>query len=47
MSLTIVLMVLLGISEALGAIPQVKSNSIYQLVLQILKSLVALPLGKS
>lgn len=40
MSITLILAVLLGISEALALIPQVQSNSVFQLVLSILKKLV-------
>ena len=35
----IVVTVLLGISEALAAIPAIKANSIYQLIVNILKAL--------
>lgn len=37
----IVLGVLLGVSESLALIPQVKANSIYQLIINLLKALVA------
>lgn len=35
----VVLGVLLGISEALSLIPSVKSNGIFQLVVQVLKAI--------
>jgi hypothetical protein len=37
----LILAVLLGVSESLALIPQIKSNGIVQLVLEILKKLVA------
>jgi hypothetical protein len=37
----LILAVLLGVSESLALIPQVKANGIVQLVLEILKKLVA------
>lgn len=39
MSITLILAVLLGVSEALAMIPQVQANSVFQLVLGILKKL--------
>lgn len=35
----IIVTVLLGISEALAAIPAIKANSIYQLIVNILKAI--------
>lgn len=40
-TISIVLAVLLGLSEALGAIPSVKANSVYQLILNILTALTS------
>lgn len=39
MSITLILAVLLGVSEALALIPQVQANSVFQLVLSVLKKL--------
>ena len=39
-TLVLILAVLLAVSEALALIPQVKANSIFQMILNILKSLV-------
>lgn len=38
-TLAMIFMVLFGISEALAAIPQVKANSIFQVILNILGAL--------
>lgn len=38
-NLSLVLAILLGISESLSLIPQIKSNGIFQLVLNLLKKL--------
>lgn len=38
-TITMILAVLFGVSEALAGIPQVKSNSVFQLIFNILKSL--------
>lgn len=43
MSLVLILSILLAVSEGLALIPQVKSNSIFQLVLNVLKSLAPKP----
>lgn len=40
-NLALILAVLFGISEALALIPALKSNSVFQLVFNILKSLVS------
>lgn len=37
----LILAVLLGVSESLALIPQVKANGIFDLILQILKKLVS------
>lgn len=42
-NLTMILMVLLGISESLALIPVVKSNSVFQLIYNFLKSIVPSP----
>jgi hypothetical protein len=38
-NLVMVLAVLLGISEALALIPDIKANSVFQLIVQILKAI--------
>lgn len=42
-TIELILAVLLGISEALALIPAVKANGIFDLVLSILKKIVAKP----
>jgi hypothetical protein len=39
-NLVLILAVLLGISEALALVPKLKANSIFQLVVSVLKALV-------
>lgn len=39
MSITLILAVLLGISESLALIPQIQANSIFQLLFGIIKKL--------
>lgn len=39
-TLAMIFMVLFGISEALGGIPQIKANSVYQLIVNVLAALV-------
>ena len=39
----LILAVLLGVSEALAVIPQVKANSIFQLIADVLKKLAKKP----
>ena len=38
-NLSLVLAILLGISEALSLVPQIKANGIFQLILDLLKKL--------
>ena len=38
-TIAIILAILLGVSESLAVIPVVKSNSIYQLIVNVLKAL--------
>jgi hypothetical protein len=42
-TIAIILGVLLGISEALASVPVIQSNSIFQLIQNILKALVKKP----
>ncbi len=38
--ISLIMAVLLGVSEALSLIPQVKANGIFQLIISVLKKLV-------